>query len=710
MNAKTDRPPLQCEAVARAGLASGSARIEGRELVWSCPNHDDRHPSLTVNPRENVWMCGPCGASGNAWELAAFLAGVNPSEKPAVTAWLREHRLLLREGKPSHGGEKGERFVILREHVYVNEDGVPLAKKIRWGSHDPQEDKKLKHFSWQRWECGKWVNGLDVQKQSALPLYRIDKIKDLPESVPVVICEGEHDADAGAEIDLATTTTGGTGAFPPRHAEGFRGKDVVIVPHADEPGRMEAQKRAALLYANGARVRVVEMPPMTPALKDLAEAIDRGMTRDLLTTLFDDVAAWKPAEGIDTFGAVFKYLRRLVSLTEAQARVVVLWAAHCHAFDAADRTPYLAITSAEKQSGKTRLLEILRLFVPNPWLTVRVTAAVLIRKIDAEHPALLLDESDAAFSGEMDYAEALRGVLNSGYARNGVASCCIGQGATVTFQDFSIYSAKAIAGIGKLPDTVADRSIPIRLKRARRGQAERFREREAERETAPIMAQLATWCQKDLERLREARPEIPAELTDRQADVCEPLLAIADLAGGDWPEGARRALVELCAKAQVKDDSIGVRLLNDIRRLFYPRSDDGEFLPQSERIASSDLAAELGKMEERPWAEWGKSQKAITPAQVARILHRYEIAPKTLRLPDGRNLKGYERDQFIEAWESYLPAESPNGADLKRHVVTTRENIGESGLFEPSQPTLRDASENAVLPNKHALCDGVTGE
>jgi hypothetical protein len=131
------------------------------------------------------------------------------------------------------------------------------------------------------------------------------------------------------------------------------------------------------------------------------------------------------AEGAAFMGEVLDrilvFIRRFVSLTEAQARIVVLWAAHTHAFDAADATPYLAINSAEKQSGKTRLLELCETLVANPWLTGRVTPAVLVRKIDKVLPTLLLDESDAAFGGEKD-AETLRGVLNTGHRRGGNSS------------------------------------------------------------------------------------------------------------------------------------------------------------------------------------------------------------------------------------------------------------------------------------------------
>jgi len=103
MTTKADRPPLQCETVARAALA-GPLRRERKELVWRCPNHEDQHPSLKINREKNVWMCGPCGASGNAWELAAFLARVKPSDRPAVAAWLRERGSYRARGS-LHGGQ-----------------------------------------------------------------------------------------------------------------------------------------------------------------------------------------------------------------------------------------------------------------------------------------------------------------------------------------------------------------------------------------------------------------------------------------------------------------------------------------------------------------------------------------------------------------------------------------------------------------------------
>jgi len=120
------------------------------------------------------------------------------------------------------------------------------------------------------------------------------------------------------------------------------------------------------------------------------------------------------AEAAEILQDVRAFVRKYVVLSDDQALTVALWVVHTHVIHAAECTPYLQITSPMKGSGKTRLLEVLETLVARPWLTGRMSAAVLIRKVDAERPTLLLDESDAAFKGEQEYAEALRGILNSG--------------------------------------------------------------------------------------------------------------------------------------------------------------------------------------------------------------------------------------------------------------------------------------------------------
>ena len=289
---------------------------------------------------------------------------------------------------------------------------------------------------------------------------------------------------------------------------------------------------------------------------------------------FDQKPFTEPAaeqfDGAKILDLVSHFIRRYVHLSDPQARIVAVWAAHTYAVGAATTTPYLNINSAVKQSGKTRLLEVFELLVNKPWLTGRVTAACLVRKVDQVRPTLLLDESDAAFSGEKEYAEALRGILNTGFDVGGVASCCIGNGANISYKDFRTYSAKAIAGIGQLPDTVADRSIPIRLQRKKPGEVvARFRRRHAKAEAADIKTKLCDWISTiSVDKLKDAEPTLPEELTDRQQDGIEPLLAIADEAGGEWPCALRTAAVEIFRSQAAEDQNIGVQLLADVRLIF----------------------------------------------------------------------------------------------------------------------------------------------
>lgn len=380
----------------------------------------------------------------------------------------------------------------------------------------------------------------------------------------------------------------------------------------------------------------------------------------------------------DLLDELTRFIRRYIVLASEEAQVCALWVAHTWAFGAADTTPYLWVTSPAKGSGKTRLLEVLNLLVAKPWLTGRVTAAVLVRKVDAESPTLLLDESDAAFRGEKEYAEALRGILNSGYARSGKASLCTGQGANLGYKDFSTFAPKAIAGIGTLPDTVADRSIPIRLRRRIVAEpVERFRRRKVEPAATGLKERVELWAASATRTLTDAEPELPDELTDRAQDVAEPLLAIADLAGGEWPGRARRAVVMLYTGNDVEDDSIGVRLLRDCRTLFYPADSEGKALDPVEKLSSADLCAALVAIAEAPWGE-SNHGRPLTLRGLARLLHPFEVRPGSIRLADGttegttakKTAKGYYRVDFEDAWSRWLPLSG------SRSGTTSQPNTG----------------------------------
>jgi GNAT superfamily N-acetyltransferase len=374
---------------------------------------------------------------------------------------------------------------------------------------------------------------------------------------------------------------------------------------------------------------------------------------------------------------------------------VTLWVLHCHALDAADITPYLNIHSAEKGSGKTRLLEVLRLLVPQPWFTGSVSAAVLFRTIEEKAPTLLLDESDAVFGGDKEYAEALRGVLNTGNDRDGKASRCERQGNNFVSRDYATFCAKAIAGIGdRLPDTVRDRSVPIRLRRkAPDERVERFRRRKVEPELKPLAEQAAAWAFQNTESLRRAEPNLPDELSDRQQDAAEALLAIADAIGAEWSERARAALVELFASAAARDQSIGVQLLAAIRDLFQKAGDPG-------RLPSAALHEQLIEIEGTPWAEW-KDGKPITKNGIAKLLKPYEIYSRCVR--EGKEVfKGYYMAAFADAWNRYLRADTLYPPSAIVTSLQPAKTQGEMQVCESLQESCvtTEKSEEEPLPER----------
>jgi hypothetical protein len=316
------------------------------------------------------------------------------------------------------------------------------------------------------------------------------------------------------------------------------------------------------------------------------------------------------------------------------------------------------VKSPEKQCGKTRLLDCLELLVPKPWRAVLPSEAVLFRNIEKDRPTLLLDELDAVFGNSKDdRKEALRALLNAGFEEKATIPRCVGQNLDV--RNFRVFCAKALAGIGRLPDTVRDRCIPIRLvRRARDECVERFRKREAKGIIATAQNELATWSQggRNIDVLRDSRPRVPDELSDRQADICEPLLAIAELAGGEWPERARHALVALCAETE-DDESTGAKLLSAIRDAFDAEGAD--------KVATQRLLETLVDQEtDAPWADWWehelKNGNIRGPAQrLARLLKPYSLQAGVIRLADNTTARGYVREDFAEAWKRYCPPKTP---------------------------------------------------
>jgi len=387
--------------------------------------------------------------------------------------------------------------------------------------------------------------------------------------------------------------------------------------------------------------------------KPVEQVVSTDNLKVLRTAHFDDQHA--EAEAPAPLADVEQFLARFVIYPSDHARVAhVLWIAHTHAMAAWESTPRIAFLSPEPGSGKTRALEISELLVPLPVEAINATPAYLFRKVaDPEGlPTILFDEIDTLFGARAKEHEEIRGILNAGHRRGAMAGRCVVKGKTVTTEELPAYCAVALAGLGNLPDTILSRSIVIRMRRrAPTETVEPYRRRTHAPEGHVLRDRLATWIAQHLGELTAARPAMPDSVTDRAADVWESLLAVADVAGGTWPERARVSAVTHVTDARVASPSLGILLLTDIRTVFRDR----------DSMATVDLLANLSKLEESPWGDI--KGKPLDARGMSRLLRRYGISPKTFR--DGHvTVKGYLRTDLHDAWQRYV------GVATKESVTT----------------------------------------
>lgn len=330
------------------------------------------------------------------------------------------------------------------------------------------------------------------------------------------------------------------------------------------------------------------------------------------------------------------------------APMLALWYAHTWAAEHFYATPRLVLSSAEPASGKTRVLEVARHFTQAPEMTAGGSAAALVRMVAAGPITVLMDEVDTVFAQGGAGNEDVRSMLNLGYKRSATVPKCRGDAAVgISVDRLPIFAPTALAGLaGCLPDTITTRAITVHMRKRRHDEhAESYRERRVEREAEPIRDALAAWISGIGEQLGEAEPEMPPGVADRPAETWEPLLAIADAAGGDWPNNGRAACSHFVFDSQKAAPSLGVQLLADLRALFTAASTD--------RMHTTDIMRLLLAMDDGPWSD-------MTPRRLSKELSRYHVAPITVKC-GSNNAKGYvtfandKQEGLADAWARYLP-------------------------------------------------------
>ena len=427
--------------------------------------------------------------------------------------------------------------------------------------------------------------------------------------------------------------------------------------------------------------------------REAAEAVDGvAVVPDEVGTDWNDVAVLHGLEAIrrkmppvlkpspHLLDEVETFLRRFISYPSEHARVAhVLWIAHTHLMTRWESTPRLAALSPEPASGKTRALELTETLVPNPVETINSSAAYIFRKVavDQDHlPTILHDEIDAIFGERAREHEDMRAIINAGHRRGATAGRCVVKGKTVVTQEFPAYCAVAMAGLGNLPDTILTRSIVIKMRRrAPTEPVEPYRRRLHAPEGHRLRDRLARWAA-EVHMTLNTSPTMPDGIADRDADVWEPLLAVADAAGGDWPTKARVAGVTLVTESKGERGSLGIRLLSDLRTIF------GE-IP---KMKTTDILDQLIALDESPWGDL--KGKPLDARRLSLLLKPYGVGPKPLR-NGGEVFKGYERGDLLDAWARYLSTEKTSVSPSPKETVT-------NGTKETKMPDIGLSSQKAV--------------
>jgi hypothetical protein len=396
--------------------------------------------------------------------------------------------------------------------------------------------------------------------------------------------------------------------------------------------RLVRIERAKLTGDTNGQGRPLELPPPEP----WPDWVDGATLLDGLAQFFSDHSVLLPHA----------------------SNVLALWSVHCFCFYLFDVTPRLRLKSVEKRSGKSTVIDLLKLVTPKPIDVETVSVAFLFRAIEMAQPTVLLDETDRYVS---DNPEMIA-VINAGAKRGGKAGRCVGEDLEPRL--FNCFAPMALAGIGKLPDTIEDRSITIMMQRRTREEKIEPIDDAAKQVAERLLRQAARWTNDHANELGDARPDM-GKLFNRAADRWRALYAIAEVAGGEWPKLARETMQAMAGDEDAK--SLGERLLVDIKQVFDEWLDEekravrlkgGDTTKIKIELTPTALAGRLAAMPDHPWAEMPRSHKPLTENGLSRMLGKFRIITHRERDDQTGVVKPrvYRLTDFDEAFGRYLDA------------------------------------------------------
>ena len=423
---------------------------------------------------------------------------------------------------------------------------------------------------------------------------------------------------------------------------------------------------------------------------------------------FIDIEPWhEPVNPAQLLDEITSTIQRFIVLDKHQAQAAALWVGVCWFVDVITFAPFALINAPERACGKTQLLTVMGKLTPRTLQASGISPAAFYRTIEKYHPTIFIDEIETVLKDN----EPLRGIFNAGYSRDSsIIIRCVGD--DLEPKHFNIWGMKAIAGINaiKLAETVTSRSIVFELRRKTADEkVDRLRMAEPNL-FADLTAKLARFSDDYIQQVRNSKPTLPYTLGDRDQDNWEPLLQVANVAGGHWIDTGLKAALRLSASAQMPMSSAN-ELLADIQEIFEIKS--------VIKITSTELIQALCEDTEKSWATYNRG-KPLNPKQLSNKLKPYGISSKTIRTNNYETAKGFECDQFKDVFTRYLadtlnlPSQSNNFQEANNYAVDgVTDDVTCVGLKGNNCDgvTDRNSMSNTKVttqPTPIQGCDGVT--
>jgi putative DNA primase/helicase len=435
---------------------------------------------------------------------------------------------------------------------------------------------------------------------------------------------------------------------------------------ARHPDNEIIRNLAALKPIDYDRVRVEQAkelgirPPTLDAEVKAARSIDKQSDRTPFPTIESHEDLIDPTLLLNEISGA---IRQFIVLDEYQANAAALWVAMTYFVDVLEVAPLAIINAPEKSCGKTQLLNVMGKMSYRPLPASNASASALFRAVELWKPTILIDEADTFFRDNLE----LHGMVNAGYLRGGFVLRSESVGDSFEPKMFSVYSAKALAGIKlekHLSEATMSRGIVFNLRRKLSGESvSRLRHADPDLFVG-LASKLIRFAEDYSGQVRKSRPVLPDELSDREQDNWEGLLAITSCAGDDWLDKATKATLKLSESSSDKTVSAGNELLSDIQNIFESKRID--------KISTADLITALCDDEEAPWLTYNLG-KSIGPRQFKKQLEPYQIESKKIRI-DLKEVRGFELSQFSDAFMRYLtpPNLSVYPSQIHKNPVTAR--------------------------------------